>query len=202
MTEATDVYRIEVLTKAKHFNFIRSVLTRAKLVETLDQLTGDGCLMTYSTGLVVPEEIFSKFSVRYNFHPGTPQYPGRDPHHWACWDGATTFGATAHLIMKRVDTGPIVGLAYVGIPKDSAPERYREAGERALQGLFVMLAPVMEEEGTPAIKSEWTGTKRTRADLIKMCDFTGLTADQIEDRKLAFAGFEKCFRRGPSNVEC
>ena len=40
----------------------------------------------------------------------------------------------------------------------------------------------------------WIGKYRSRNDLIKMCNFSGLTNLEIEHRKFAFSGFEKYFK--------
>ncbi len=43
-----------------------------------------------------------------NFHPAPPEYPGRGGASRALFDGAKTYGATAHIIQHEVDTGPII----------------------------------------------------------------------------------------------
>jgi methionyl-tRNA formyltransferase len=45
-----------------------------------------------------------------NFHPAPPNYPGRGGASLALFDGATSYGATAHLIAAAVDSGPIVAV--------------------------------------------------------------------------------------------
>ena len=40
---------------------------------------------------------------------------------------------------------------------------------------------------------KWTGVKKSRADLIKMCDFRSLSEDEKALRRMAFSGFEEHF---------
>src|SRR5215467_13519659 len=44
----------------------------------------------------------------YNVHPGTPDFPGRDPWHFARYEGRREIGATLHRMTARVDAGEIL----------------------------------------------------------------------------------------------
>ena len=72
------------------------------------------------------------------------------------------------------------------------PNFYFELGEMALRCLFEFWV----RNPTILLSSnsiEWTGVKKYRADLIKMCDFRGLADDEKVLRCLAFSGFEEHF---------
>lgn len=182
-----------VLTSAKHHDYVRSILPQARLADSVETI-GDGvCLIGYQTGVVVPAAVLERFGRAYNIHAATPDFPGRDPHHWAAYAQAASFGATAHVMTAEVDQGWIVGTIAVGVPKDSGPDRYREVGAQCARALFEVLAPRMVTEGAPAIRAEWTGPVRRRRDLIAMCDMRGLESWMVEHRRMAFAGFERHF---------
>lgn len=185
--------KISVLTKAKHFDFIRLVLPEAKLTETLDDLDGGSCLLTFITGVIVPHSILESYARKYNFHPASSAFPGRDPHHWACYNAATEFGAVAHVMTALVDDGAIVGALTVGAPNNSTPADYHKIGDTAVNALFVALAPTMATEEIPAIGIKW-GQKRKRADLISLCATISM-ADEVSANHMrrSFAGFEQHF---------
>jgi methionyl-tRNA formyltransferase len=67
-------------------------------------------LIAFVTGIIVPAKVLDGLGYgAYNFHPGPPAYPGWAPAHFALYERATEFGATAHVMAARVDEGPIVG---------------------------------------------------------------------------------------------
>src|ERR1700688_1672260 len=66
-------------------------------------------LIGFATPTVVPARILQGLGYgAYNFHPGPPHYPGWAPAHFALYEQAAEFGATAHVMTERVDSGPIV----------------------------------------------------------------------------------------------
>src|SRR5271167_2202877 len=76
-------------------------------------------LVAYVTPVIAPPAILSQLGYgAFNFHPGPPSYPGWAPAHFALYDGAKEFGATAHVMIEEVDAGPIVNVALFPIPAD------------------------------------------------------------------------------------
>ena len=74
-------------------------------------------LVAFVTPVIVPNSILSQLGYgAVNFHPGPPSYPGWAPAHFALYDQADEFGATAHLMVEKVDAGPIIDLAAFPIP--------------------------------------------------------------------------------------
>src|ERR1700680_1920197 len=74
-------------------------------------------LIGFVTSTIVPAPILQQRGFGgYNFHPGSPNYPGWVPAHSAIFDGATGFGATAHAMIERVDAGPIIDVELFDIP--------------------------------------------------------------------------------------
>ena len=43
-----------------------------------------------------------------NFHPGPTEYPGSGCLNWALYEGASHYGATAHLMNEKIDNGAIL----------------------------------------------------------------------------------------------
>jgi methionyl-tRNA formyltransferase len=186
-----------VLTKQHHFALVKSELPHAVAGDSLDLLrSGGDVLLCFGTGIIVPEYSLSRFRLRYNFHAAPPAYPGRDPHHWAAYDRAASYGATAHEMEKAVDSGAIVALMTMGAGPNWSAEDYRNAGLRAAIALFQAVAHQCVS-GLPALPVSWSGRKHSRADLLKMCDMRDLDITEITRRKHAFAGFEQHFRLSP-----
>src|ERR1700744_6253046 len=76
-------------------------------------------LIAFVTPVIVPADILHRLGYgAFNFHPGPPDYPGWAPAHFALYDRAGEFGATAHVMVEQVDEGPIVDVARFPIPAD------------------------------------------------------------------------------------
>src|SRR5450631_1229578 len=74
-------------------------------------------LIAFVTPEIVSNSILARLGYgAYNFHPGPPTYPGWAPAHFALYDRVTEFGATAHVMVARVDEGPIVAVEMFSIP--------------------------------------------------------------------------------------
>lgn len=155
----------------------------------LRQAEGTG-LFSFSTSIIVPPDILRRFDgAAYNLHAASPEYPGRDPHHWAVYDGATRYGATLHQMTPRVDDGPIIDVEWFDVAPGTTPARLlAEANEAALR-LLGRVAPQLQRPGTlvidPALR--WTGAKRTRADFLAMCRLpSDISAAEFARRVRAF----------------
>lgn len=138
-------------------------------------------------GPIVPADVLSRYRRAYNFHPGSPAYPGRDPHHWAIYDNAGTFGVTLHEMVARVDEGPIVHVEEFAVETHD-PAALRDKANLRAVAMVTSWGPRLLAE-TPTAKRTWCGTKHRRADLLAMCDLRGLPDDERERRHRAFAGF-------------
>lgn len=183
--------RIVVVSKERHFEFLRSVLPQAELTEDLPDGRGYQ-LIAFGTGLIIPSEVLKCWDQTINFHGASPEYPGRDPHHWASYDSAKVFGATAHAMWPKVDAGQICGVLLAGVTPPRAPSFYQEIGEAAARSLCTAWC---RSSTSYSFENDfsWTGRKRSRRDLISMCDMRGLADSEKERRKSAFRGFEKYF---------
>nr|RAV90258.1 hypothetical protein DBT45_11165 [Aerococcus tenax] len=74
------------------------------LTALLPALLARARLVGFATPLLVPARILEGMGYgAYNFHPGPPEYRGWHPHCFAVYEGAKTFGVTAHVMSERVD---------------------------------------------------------------------------------------------------
>lgn len=181
-----------VVTQEQHFEFVSRLLPDAELTEELP--TGHGeQLITFGCGLIIPQEMLIKWDRTINFHGASPDFPGRDPHHWASYYEAKSFGATAHAIWPKVDSGPICGQIIFGVTPPAPPSLYSEIGTAALYALFQAWC---SQSTVFSFESgiTWTGVTRKRQDLIDLCDMREISVDEKDRRKRAFQGFERYFK--------
>lgn len=147
-------------------------------------------LIGFATDVVVPARILNALGFgAYNFHPGPPHYPGWVPAHFAIYERAEYFGATAHVMAERVDAGPIIGFKMFGIPPQTSVVRLQEMAFVELARLFWTLAPKLAAQREPlaALPVKWSGVKSTRRMYQAMCDIPAdISKDELERRIAVF----------------
>ena len=97
-------------------------------------------LISFANGYIFSKRFLSKFNFykRINFHPGTPDYPGRDSQHFACLNKEKIFGGTMHIMIEKVDNGPILDVKKIKIrSKRLNHEYFQKIGFRAIENLLV-----------------------------------------------------------------
>ncbi len=159
-------------------------------------------LIGFATDVVVPAAILDVLGFgAYNFHPGPPSHPGWAPHCFAIYDRARVFGATAHVMLEKVDAGPIVGIELFPMPADTTPEQLSLEGLRAMLRLFRRLAPrLVCHAGPPtALPLVWGEHKRSRADLAKMCAIPAQPDDAEQAHRSACPHGGRCVLSGPAH---
>ena len=121
-----------VLTEAESAPSLLSMLTNARpkakmaCAESLEDVQGhcraklNGLrLIAFCTDIIVPTSVLELCDAgAYNFYPGSPGYPGLFPSCFAIYEGAISFGATAHRMTQDIDAGEIVGTEIFEIPQD------------------------------------------------------------------------------------
>ena len=183
--------RTVVLTKERHYKFIKKLLPDSEVTEDLPQ--GEGWkLICFGSGIIVPEKTLQWWDEAINFHAAPPLFPGRDPHHWAVYNSATVYGSTVHAMYPAVDEGPICGQLILGTTPPLTPNEYKVIGETAMYSLFTAWC---SRPSDYSFKSgiEWVGKKRSRKDLLNMCNMIGLDNEEKVRRKRAFVGFDQHF---------
>jgi len=143
-------------------------------------------LIAYVTGIIVPTRVLRRLGYgAYNFHPGPPNYPGWAPAHFALYARAAEFGATAHVMVSRVDEGPIVGVEVFSIPQGISAAGLEGMAYARLAHLFWTLAKPLATcgEQLPVMSLQWSGNKTTRRDYAMLCDIPlDITREELEHR--------------------
>ena len=97
-----------------------------------------------------------------------PEFPGRDPHHWAIYRGAKTYGVTCHVMTDRVDEGAIVAVERFPIVEGMEPKDLCTGALPIACDMFELMLPGMHSGNTPRSSEKWGNIKTKRADSILM----------------------------------
>ena len=167
---------------------------REGMTATLDRLvTPESLLVCFSTGVIIPAAVLERLTcASYNFHAASPDYPGRDPHHFAIYEGMRRFGATAHKMVAKVDAGQIVGTEWFDVACGTTPDALcRKALSAALRLYRTLMPRMMHEAELPDIGIAWGHRKRRRQDFHEMCRVEPtISRGEFERRYFAFDGGE------------
>ena len=176
---------------------IRDPRIDVRHVESLDELDGlapdelaRARLIAFATDVIVPPRILDALGYgAYNFHPGPPNYPGWGPAHFAVYDRAATFGVTAHVMLERVDAGPIVGVEMFCVPPNTTAPRLEQMAFVALARIFWNLAQSLTRAEAPAtLPVTWRGRKSTRRLYTELRTVPPTVAKDDLDRRVAVFG--------------
>jgi methionyl-tRNA formyltransferase len=182
---------VQILRELSPDSKIRIISSKSDLDNSAQEIQGRVLLISFDSGILIPAEILDSLTVpAYNFHPAPPEFPGRDPHHFAVYEGVEHYGATAHEMLPSVDAGQIVGVERFKIDKPLSPHQLLTHAREHLLVLFRRLAPQMVR-GKPleAVKDNWGERKTTRKDFLSMCEIPhDVDEAEFNRRYLAFDG--------------
>ena len=171
---------------------VRQVVTAADLAGLEPKLLSRARLVAYATAIIVPPDVLDALGYgAYNFHPGPPHYPGWAPAHFAIYERAAVFGATAHVMIERVDAGPIVGVEWFAIPTDATVHSLSCLAYTALARLYWLLAKDLATRSAPLtdLGISWSGPKGSRRRYAEMCAVPlDISKEELDRRIRAFGG--------------
>ena len=147
-------------------------------------------LIGFASPIIVPARILRRLGYgAYNFHPGPPHYPGWAPSQFAVYEHNTRFGVTAHVMLEKVDSGPIVAIDLFDVPATIAAVALEEMAYARMARMFFELAKPLATSAKPlqALPIQWSGRKNTRRHCAELCDIrTEISGDELERRMAAF----------------
>jgi methionyl-tRNA formyltransferase len=168
------------------------VESSAELAALSPDLLRRARLVAYVTPVIVPQIILAQLGYgAFNFHPGPPSYPGWAPAHFALHDQATEFGATAHVMVERVDAGPIVEVELFAIPADISVLGLEGMAYARLAQLFWRMAKwlALNPESPPALPLQWGEKKYFRSTYRAVCEIPlDISKDELDRRIKVFGG--------------
>ncbi len=149
-------------------------------------------LVAFTTPIIVPPAILDQLGYgAFNYHPGPPEYPGWAPAHFALYDRATEFGATAHAMVEQVDAGPIVEVARFPIPPDIPVLGLEGLAYAHLAQLFWRTARWLATDAAPPppLPIPWGAKKYSRRNYRTICDIPlDIPKDEFDRRIRVFGG--------------
>jgi methionyl-tRNA formyltransferase len=149
-------------------------------------------LIAFVTPEIVPAGIFAQLGYgAFNFHPGPPSYPGWAPSHFALYDQATEFGATVHVMVERVDAGPIVDVALFPIPPDTSVLALEGLAYAHLAQLFWRMARSLATDPEPprTLSARWGNKKYSRRAYREICEIPlDIPKEEFDRRIRVFGG--------------
>lgn len=148
-------------------------------------------MLSFGTGVIVPAWILAMPGLlAVNVHAASPQYPGRDPHHFAVYDGATYYGATMHYMTQSVDDGPIIDTELLDVPAGVTPSDLLDLANEAGWKLIKRFFAAYQAQGAPVPLDglSWGMRKSTRKMFLEMCRIDpSMPKEEIERRYKATA---------------
>lgn len=149
-------------------------------------------LVAFVTPIIVPKRVLDQVGYgAVNFHPGPPAYPGWAPAHFALYDQANEFGATVHLMVEKVDAGPIIDLALFPVPPDTSVFGLEGMAYARLAFLFWRMAKRLACDPSlpPAMPVEWSNRKYSRGNYLSMCEIPlDISRNEFDRRMRVFGG--------------
>lgn len=179
----------------------RHAVTLGELEAIEPEVLHTARLVGFTTGVIVPPHILDALGHgAYNFHPGCPDYPGWAPAHFALYDYAKSFGATAHVMNARVDCGAIVGVESFDIPDGVDVRGLEQMAFVRLAYLFWRMSHdiACESDPLPVLPLTWRGIKSTRQMYAAMCDMPADIGPREMKRRIR--AFHDDFRGIPLTV--
>lgn len=151
---------------------------------------GPDLLLSFLNPYIVPEPLIDAVHGRaFNIHPATPRNPGRDPQHFAFYEGSTSAGATLHRMTARADSGDIIDVLEAPVDRDAGVMRHIEMSEHLSIALLAKHLPALLD-GTIRPAGQWCWreeARRTRSDFLRMCQLSpSLPAEEVHRRIAAF----------------
>jgi methionyl-tRNA formyltransferase len=164
----------------------------AELAALDSDLLSRARLIAFVTPEIVPPSVLARLGYgAFNFHPGPPSYPGWAPAHFALYHQAREFGATLHVMVERVDAGPIIDVAYFPVPADISVFGLEGLAYAHLAQLFWRRAKSLAADATPppTLPIEWGSRKYSRRAYRAICDIPlDIPKEEFDRRIKAFGG--------------
>jgi methionyl-tRNA formyltransferase len=163
----------------------------AELADLTSDVLERARLISFVTSIIVPQHILARLGYgAFNFHPGPPRYPGWAPSHFALYEGATEFGATVHVMVEKVDAGPIIDAAVFAIPDDISVVGLEGLAYAHLAKLFWLKARSLatDPQAPPTRPIKWGPRTYSRRLYQAMCDIPPDISRDEFDRRLRIFG--------------
>ena len=130
-------------------------------------------ILSYLFPKKIPEIVLEKSKLMaINFHPGPPQYPGIGCTNYAIYNNEKFFGATCHIMDRKIDSGPIISVKKFKIEKDETLFSLTQRTYEVMYELFSeVIKKILEERIIkPSSVLKWKGKAKTRKEFLEFLE--------------------------------
>ena len=135
---------------------VLAAVESSKVDEEALAALGPDVVLNFLSEKILKGRLLTEFPA-INFHPATPDYPGRGGASLALFDGVPRYGATAHMIAREIDAGPILGVEEFDLIAGESCESVYFRAELASLSLFMNIVQQIADTGVipPAVDRKW-----------------------------------------------
>ena len=185
-SEKTGAILIDMASQFLDRTSLELVTTAAALEQASSNAGPKAVLLSHSSSVIVTSAILERFSGNaINIHSASPDFPGRDPHHFAIYHKATRYGATLHKMEAKVDAGDILSVDLFDVlPEDTPETLLSKADQASLRLARAFLEGLSKTEMLPgSCGAHWGKCKTSRKDFIELCRLTPeMSAGEVSRR--------------------
>jgi methionyl-tRNA formyltransferase len=142
-------------------------------------------IISYISPWIVPKMVLEKTKMwNINFHPGPPEYPGIGCFNFAIYNSAKQFGAIAHIMKSKVDTGEIIGVKRFSMAEEETVESLSLKTYSALLSLYKdIITYVVANDSLPESSETWKRKPYKRIELEDLATIkTNMSKKEIDKR--------------------
>jgi len=127
-------------------------------------------LISYISPWIVPKSILERTKKwNINLHPGPPEYPGIGCFNFALYDSSKDYGATAHIMEPKVDTGKIICVKRFTMDEKETVESLSIKTYEAQLSLYKeMMGFIFDNNCLPNINDKWKRKTFKRSNLEEL----------------------------------
>ena len=136
-----------------------------------DLLSGEApaWLISFLSPWIVSGEALARAGAAINFHPGSSHYPGSGCYNFALYEGARHYGAVCHVMLERVDTGPIVDERLFPVEAGDTIETLKLRTMETMLELFRdTIGRIARGEALPRAQCRWSRRAFRFSDLERL----------------------------------
>ena len=192
--------RIVILAKKEKFGVQEAIEYSREKFGEVEVISGDNgdefpkrlydedfdMLISYISPWIIPKSVLGRTKQwNINFHPGPPEYPGIGCFNFALYESAKEFGATAHLMGQKVDTGRIIGVRRFPISSDETVLSLSLKTYSAQYSLFIDTVDFISSNNSlPACSEDWKRKPTTRKELEDLATIKPVMAQEEIAKKI------------------
>jgi len=142
-------------------------------------------IISYISPWIIPKKILEETKKwNINFHPGPPEFPGIGCFNFAIYKSVEKFGATAHIMNERVDTGNIIGVKRFIMDEMETVESLSNKTYVCMFELYkIIMQHIIEYNSLPICSETWKRVPYKRSELENLSKLShSISENEINKR--------------------